>query len=294
MIATRGLPLVSMACLLEASARKAGNVHSGADFHDTSFVDFLMGSAALGHALTPERVRAQGVGRSVLEAIRMQRALVDRNTHLGIALLLAPLLAVPEVERCRTGVERVLDGLTVDDAVAVYEAIRLAAPGGLGRAEAQDVHAEPTLPLRAVMRLAAERDLIARQYAGGYAELFDTALPSLERWLAGEPLETSIVGCHLELMARFPDTLIARKCSRHVAEEAARSARAVLAAGWPRSPAGQAAFNALDQWLRAQGSKRNPGATADLVATTLYVALREGTIALPLPAGSGFLSLAPA
>jgi triphosphoribosyl-dephospho-CoA synthase len=38
----------------------------------------------------------------------------------------------------------------------------------------------------------------------------------------------------------------------------------------------------FDAWLRADGHARNPGATADLVAAALYVALREGTIELPL------------
>jgi len=46
----------------------------------------------------------------------------------------------------------------------ILEAIRLANPGGLGRVSQQDVHDEPTQGLREVMALAADRDLIARQY----------------------------------------------------------------------------------------------------------------------------------
>ena len=50
-----------------------------------------------------------------------------------------------------------------DDASEVYRAIRLANPGGLGSAEEQDVAAEPTITLLEAMRLAADRDGIARE-----------------------------------------------------------------------------------------------------------------------------------
>ena len=63
----------------------------------------------------------------------------------------------------RTAVREVLESTTVDDARDVYAAIRQAAPGGLGRAEAQDVANEPTVTLLDTMRLAADRDGIARE-----------------------------------------------------------------------------------------------------------------------------------
>ena len=52
----------------------------------------------------------------------------------------------------------VLEATTVDDAREAYAAIRLARPGGLDRAESQDVLTEPTMTLVEVMRLAAHRD----------------------------------------------------------------------------------------------------------------------------------------
>ena len=45
----------------------------------------------------------------------------------------AAVLAVPLEVDLRTGIERTLQDLTRDDASRVYEAIRLARPGGLGR-----------------------------------------------------------------------------------------------------------------------------------------------------------------
>jgi triphosphoribosyl-dephospho-CoA synthase len=81
-------------------------------------------------------------------------------------------------------------------------------------------------------------------------------------------------------MARHPDSLIARKCGRAVAEEAARRARQVLQTEWQQSRSWEA-LAALDAWLRADGRRRNPGTTADVLTASLFVALRQGAIPLP-------------
>jgi triphosphoribosyl-dephospho-CoA synthase len=273
--------LAQLACIWEATARKPGNVHRFRDFDDTTYLDFLLSAAVIAPFL--DGVRQTGVGATVLSAVQAQRRLVPNNTNLGILLLLSPLAAVPDEEDLETGLVRLLDALNVADSQAVFQAIRLARPGGLGRAPEQDVHQEPTLPLRQIMALAADRDLIARQYADGFRAVFADGLPALERGLAETAsLEGSIIWCHLALLARHPDSLIARKRGRAEAEEAARRAEAVLQAGWPHTPAGQQALADLDVWLRAEGNARNPGTTADLVTACLFAALRRGIIPLPL------------
>src|SRR5207249_2622644 len=114
-----------------------------------------------------ETAGRRGVGETILAGVRATRSVVSTNTNLGILLLLSPLAAVSRDTDLRAGLREVLDGLTVADAAAAYEAIRLAAPGGLGKAPEQDVGDAPSRTLRQVMELAAERDLIARQYANG-------------------------------------------------------------------------------------------------------------------------------
>jgi hypothetical protein len=47
----------------------------------------------------------------------------------------------------------------------------------------------------------------------------------------------AVVGLHLALMARRPDTLIARKCGPEVARQSAELARDVLDTGWPETSA---------------------------------------------------------
>jgi triphosphoribosyl-dephospho-CoA synthase len=265
---------------MEATARKPGNVHRFRDFDDATLMDYLLSAAAIGPVM--EAAAGRRVGATVLNAVRATRRVCRTNTNLGIILLLAPLAAVPPGEDLRAGVERVLAGLDRADARLVYQAIRAANPGGLGEAPAQDVEQEPTLPLREVMALSAGRDLVARQYADGFREVFDDGVPVLRASLARAAcLETAVVGCHLHLMAKFPDALIARKRGQAEAEEAAARARRVLHAGWPETAAGRAALEELDAWLRAEGRGRNPGTTADLVTACLFVALRERIIHLP-------------
>jgi triphosphoribosyl-dephospho-CoA synthase len=267
-----------VACIWEATARKPGNVHRFRDFGDTSYVDFLVSAAAMAPAL--DRARGRRVGETVLEAVRATRSMVGTNTNLGIALLFAPLAAVPAHRDLRSGVLDVLEKLDVDDARFVYEAIRLAAPAGLGQVPQQDLSQVPTVDLRQAMALAADRDLVARQYVNGFHEVLYDGVQALERGL-GSSIEQAIVLCHLELMAKYPDSLIARKRGLAEAEESSRRARHVLDLGWPDASASQAAIADLDSWLRAEGNSRNPGTTADLVAASLFAVLREGIIKLP-------------
>jgi triphosphoribosyl-dephospho-CoA synthase len=270
------------ACIWEATARKPGNVTRFDDFEDVNYLDFLLSAAAIATVMATACQRR--VGATILEAVRATRQVVRTNTNLGIILLLSPPAAVPEGEDLRSGVQRILAELDVEDARLVYEAIRLAVPGGLGRVQEQDVRDEPTQSLREVMALAAGRDLVARQYADGFAEVFDDGVPALLAALERTgSLEGAIVGAHLHLMAKYPDTLIARKRGMVEAAEAARRARRVLEQGWPREVAGRQGIEEFDAWLRAEGRQRNPGTTADLVTASLFVALRQGALPLSPP-----------
>jgi triphosphoribosyl-dephospho-CoA synthase len=273
--------LAQLAAILEVTAGKPGNVNRIHDFADTHFLDFLLSAMAIAPAL--DRARDESLGTTILAAVTATRGIVAANTNLGMILLFAPLCAVPDGRDLRSGVEAVLRATTIDDAKRMYEAIRLAKPGGLGSVEAQDVANEPTESLVDVMRLAAAHDSIARQYASGYEDVFDHIAPVLDRSLeAGRTLDESIVFAHVSTLAKLPDTLIRRKRGTEEAAEASRRAAEVLDAGWPGEDAGVRHFAELDQWLRAEGNSRNPGTTADLITAALFVALRDGTIQLPI------------
>jgi len=266
--------LFQTACIWEAVARKVGNVHRAADFATTGLTDFLLSSAASARAF--ESATVNPVGLTVELATRATRDAVGQNTNLGILLLLAPLAAVPARTPLVAGVREILAGLSIDDAVRTYHAIRLANPGGLGDAPEQDVRQRPTVTLLEAMKMAADRDLIARQYATDFADVFDVGVPAfLAAFQKYGTVEAAIVDCQLRWMAAFPDSLIARKRGVTVAEDIRGRTNAMLSLGGLDTLAGRRAGVELDGDLRSDGNKLNPGTTADLVAACLFVALRE-------------------
>jgi triphosphoribosyl-dephospho-CoA synthase len=271
----------TLACLLEATAPKVGNVHRGADFEDLTFTDFVASAVVIGPVL--ENAGERGVGRAVLDAVQATRGVVATNTNLGMALLLAPLAAVPRSEPLTTeSVRKVLQALTVDDCRLVYEAIRVAQPGGLGQVESMDVANEPPTDLLAAMGAAAERDLVARQYAENFALVLNDALPALVAGRSREwSLTDSIIHTHLSLIAAQGDSLIRRKCGPEVATQASTIAKQVLTFGSPGEDEYYAALADFDFWLRSDGNRRNPGATADLIAAALFAGLRDGQLPPP-------------
>lgn len=271
----------TLACLLEATAPKVGNVHRGADFEDLSFADFAVSAALIAPAM--DAAAATGVGSAVLDAIVATRAAVATNTNLGIVLLLAPLAAVPRGERLTTeNIGRVLNSLSADDCRLVYEAIRVAQPGGLGEVESMDVADEPPQDLLAAMRAAADRDLVAEQYATDFRLVLETLLPALVNGRSGGwSLTDTIVHTHLATIAERGDSLIARKCGLEVSQKVAVLAKQVLDCGGPGDENFYAALEDFDFWLRSDGHRRNPGATADLLAAALFAGLRDNLLPPP-------------
>jgi triphosphoribosyl-dephospho-CoA synthase len=262
---------VQLACLLEVSAAKPGNITPSHDFSDTTYADMVRSALALGPVFARRRVRRRRVGELIAEAVRATARVTAANTNLGI--MFAPLVHAeatrPSNESLRAATERILGQLDVDDASAAFAAIVRAHPGGLGEAPEHDVRAPARVGLREAMVAAAHRDSIASEYAHGYAIVFDTGLPLLvEALVDGAPTLDAIVSLHVGLLAAHPDTLIERKAGASAARAVTVAAREVRA--------GTLTLDEFDASLRGPDHRLNPGTTADLVAGTLLVALLTG------------------
>jgi triphosphoribosyl-dephospho-CoA synthase len=278
-----------LACLLEVSAPKPGNVSPGRHFVDIRYEDFLASAVAIGGPLAG--VGTRPLGTTIRLAIEATARWTRSNTNLGIVLMLTPLArAALEIRQhaesapwgfaewqsngLREAVRRVLDGTTVDDAREVYAAIRLAAPGGLGRVKDQDVASDPDVTLVEAMRLAAHRDGVAREYATAFETTFEAGVPTLVRARRdGLTWEDAIVETFLHLLATGPDTHVARRAGAAAAEAVQQHAVRVLAAGGVRSANGRRALDEMDRALRDARNSGNPGTTADLTAAAIFVVL---------------------
>jgi triphosphoribosyl-dephospho-CoA synthase len=264
---------VALACVLEVSAAKPGNITPDHDFSDTTYADMVRSGLALGAVFARRRVLRRTVGELIADAVQATARVADANTNLGIVLLIAPLARAATTrepdEMLRSAVRRILAGLDVDDATAAFAAIVGASPGGLGDAAEHDVRAPAGVSLLEAMTAAARRDSIASEYATGYGIVFESGLPLLQHALdAGQGTLEAIVSLHVGLLAAHPDTLIGRKAGEEAARRVSAVARAVRD--------GAVSLAEFDASLRADGNRLNPGTTADLVAATLLAALLSG------------------
>jgi triphosphoribosyl-dephospho-CoA synthase len=265
-----------LACLIETSAPKPGNVSPGRHFHDTRYEDFVASAVAIGPALAA--AGRQSVGSTVLHAVTATSEWTTSNTNLGMILLLAPLAraALHAQGALRDELREVLLATTVTDATEVYQAIRIARPGGLGSSASEDVAAAPTVTLREAMLLAANRDNVAREYATDFAATFETGVPALRAARsAGLAWSEATVETFLRLLATMPDTLIARKLGAAAAATVSRRAREVEDAGGVRTEAGREALEELDDELRSPNNAYNPGTTAHLTCAAWFVVILE-------------------
>ncbi|KND62428.1 Triphosphoribosyl-dephospho-CoA synthetase [Candidatus Burkholderia verschuerenii] len=257
------------ACALDVETRKPGNVSIASEGHGMHAAQFIASADAAAQGLFASDAR---VGARILDAVRATFDAVGCNTNLGIVLLCAPLCAA--LERCdasrmhwRDATRRVLADLDIDDARLAYQAIALANPGGLGDAPEQSVHAPPTVTLLDAMELAANRNSIARQYASGFADVFDAA-----RAIDLSNEHDAMLDAFLHFLSGWPDSHIVRKLGAPMAQSVTHEATARraqwLAAGRPLT---SQELSAWDADLKARGI--NPGTSADLSVATLFVAL---------------------
>jgi triphosphoribosyl-dephospho-CoA synthase len=266
-----------LACLLEVSAPKPGNVSPDRHFHDTRYEDFLASAVAIGPALAG--AAEHPVGATIRAAVDATLRWTRSNTNLGIVLLLVPIAraALSSGGTLRERLARVLHETTVGDASEVYAAIRRARPGGLGESATEDVAGPPSVTLRQAMALAANRDAIAREYVTDFALTFETGVPALRAARReGLAWTDAALDAYLALLDKAADTHIARKLGPDEAMKVSSRAREIRDAGGPRSEEGRKRLAALDAELRDPRNRRNPGTTADLTCAALFVVILEG------------------
>jgi len=299
---------LELAMLLEVSAYpKPGNVHRTRDHSGTTFQHFLASAVAArpllevaarrGVLISKRKItpREAGVGRIIRDAVaNMMSAHHGGNTSLGTVMLLVPLAVAAGITftrrrfsltQLRRETRRVLASTRPADAIALYETLALAKPGGLGTAPDLDVN-DPSsrskirrlrLNLLDVARLAAEWDSICSEWVTGYRITFELGYPYFRKELARTgDLNKATVNTYLRILSEIPDTLIARKAGVWKAKWISKRARSVLASGGLSTKAGRVQIKRLDRQLAGNRNLLNPGATADISASVLALATLSG------------------
>lgn len=290
-----------IASLLEASAEKPGNVTPTKSFKDLSYDDYVSASMLiqgplLEAASAGSRLKRKGhfsdprLGKHILNtANSVYQLLGKRNPNLGIILMYAPLaIAAGHMKKhseLRTNLHKVLSHSTPEDTVNIFKAIRKIQPGGMSpknvsvedRAFLEEfdltkpgvfnrIRQKGVTPID-IFKFSAEYDMLASEWISNYKISF-TYLDVFKKNLRRFGLSDAIVYTYLQLLSKHPDTYIARKLGNKAAEEVSMRAQKLLK-GYPKG------IESFDKYLRDNRNARNPGTTADLIATILFLWLLE-------------------
>ena len=265
------------ACEIDVKAFKPGNVSVYNEGHDMTVDDFIISAQVSATPITNPNL---SLGEKIYYAVKATRKAVGCNTNLGIILLCAPLIQAAQQQTSEQtlsdALHQVLDNTTVDDAEWVFNAITLAAPGGLGESDNQDVSEKAAVTLTQAMKIAADKDRIALQYITNYKDIFDFSVlrynSSLVRF---DDQLWAAVSVFTGLLSRFPDSHIERKYGKKhtgwVLEQITTVDDTLLNSDRPEQLVPM--LHEVDRAFKSKGI--NPGTTADLTVATVLISLME-------------------
>ena len=299
---------IELAILLEASANKPGNVNRTAGFENTRYEHFLASAVAVASSFECAALRGVLVsrGETYLGDVGLGRIIKDGtadvnawqrggNILLGTAILLSPIAVaagmttvkenVFGISKIRENAKLVVESTTPEDAINVYEAIKDASPGGLGKVSELDVNDPESMnrirreriSLYQIFKIGSKYDTICSEWINNYPITFDVAHPFLiERIRQTDDLNAAIVHTFLKVLVECPDTLIARKTSREKTLEVSVKAKEILKLGGLETSNGKKSLREFDRELRKAGNLLNPGTTADIIAAALALTVLSG------------------
>ena len=169
--------------------------------------------------------------------------------------------------------QEILQQTSIQDARDVYSAIRLAKPGGIGEYDNQDISEEPSVTLLNAMKIAADRDQIAAQYATNFEAIFSFGINRyrnlLNKW--GEE-KWATTGLFLAYLAHYPDSLIERKYGQLKAREISDMISELEMELCRSDSPGRYEAQLLEIDSQLKRDLINPGTTADLTVASIFAA----------------------
>ena len=220
----------------------------------------------------------RGVGETVLQATVASLALAGFADPRGVGYL-APLARAALVGETS---DRILARLGHEDLAPFSRALEAAGDGGpLVGALRVALRAGRDATLRDVMRFAAGRDALAREYARNFEVSRELARPALLASLSrGDSVRGALVQAYLEVLSEVPDLDVAGRAGRREAEDVSRMANGVLKAGGVHSRRGLEGIANLDGLLRTDPRLAPSATEPPVAAAAMLVALEHGPGAL--------------
>jgi len=266
--------LAQAAMLIELSSDpKPGNVDRCHDFSDIGFYHFILSAVCAYPIFRAAACGKACFGKLLLKGVKSWKEWnINSNTHFGSLILMIPLaMAAGKPGDLRHNLSEVLKGTTTEDAVDFYDAFALAGARvsdvkefSLKDANAIENLRKQKMTLLDLMRLSKDHDLIASEWSSDYERSFrlgDLLREMVPRW----GINTSVVRTYLAALAEKPDSLVQAKFGLSKAADVSSRAKKALEDSTLESA------SKLDLELLAEDV--NPGSTADLVASALFISL---------------------
>ncbi len=266
-----------LSMLLEVSANpKAGNVDREHDLEDLRYEHFLASSASSFPVFLRIAKNKIGIGEGIYTLVKNTSEFHGAgNVHFGAFLLLSPLVyARGDVKKASKAVKSTthLDSIFVKKAFEIIKPRVMDAENLDLRDEIGDVIEQKKLNLYHWMKLAPEENFIAREYVNE----FDLSSRGSETFLELLDLEKdinrAIVHLYMRFLSELPDPLIIAKKGYDFAEKVRKMAAESM--NFYTETGNIAVFEELDRRLISM--KANPGSIADLIVSSLFLALCRG------------------
>ncbi len=276
--------IAQIASALEVSGYpKPGNVHRTRDYDDMKFEDFIISGIVIGdsirRAATDVDVENPRLGKYILEGVSETDKWVGENTNLGILMMITPIAAAASIssdfDEIRNNVVVLMKNTNVDDACDLYDAINIAAAGGMGEEEEYDVTSDSAKDeLRKnnqtmwdVLKISAPRDILGREMTSDMPISFELGYPTYHELKKEKSLNEACVLTFLTILSQVPDTLITRKYGEEEALKVSMMTRDLLK--MKNDDDFHERLKEFDDYLYE--NKLNPGTTADLTATAIFI-----------------------
>jgi len=303
------LRCLCLASLLELVGwPKPGNIHRRKDFEKTRFEHFITGIIAIQpnfKVFCEENFQKSYNNKDDYNSIELgpffKKATEEMmkwqgggNVILGHILILAPLVAATlicikknqyNIKDLKYHLNKVIESATVNDTINLYQAIRIANPGGIGKIKKYDVTNEDSfnqlikdkINLKKIFELSKDYDLISLEYSSGFSIIFNEGFPYfVKTFNQYRDINIATVNTYLKILSLHQDTLVIRKSGLDSALYISKMASTILEYGGISTDKGLRLTIELDSELQKKKGTLNPGTTADLLSGVIFCSLLFG------------------
>ncbi len=286
-----------LACLLEISSLKPGNVNRLSDYEDIRYEHFLASAVAIRNSL--ENLLKDFIyknkitlGKHIYYAIKdTQKMQSGGNTNLGIVLLIYPisvalaecLLYNESISKSFEKVPRILSKTTYLDTVYLYKAIRTAKPRIKENVEELDVFSDESfreirkkkINLYNIFKIS-KNDLIAEELVNGLKRVKKGYIEIKRMYKVFNDISLAVSYSYIKILSMNIDTLVVNKFDRKTALMVSELCREVVNSSEDVIRVCEIYYKIaeLDKFFKSR--KINPGTTADIITASLMIALLDG------------------